>query len=151
MIFTKVREVFVPHRFKNKNLLQFLHRYHGLWETWKIQMSQENFCTGIHHFDQWWDSQFLNNQIDSKWKNSSFYGKYTSMDFRRAISGQILTTGRHPKVACNQRYVFLHQHSPFLTSDGTVSFWTPKWTPNGTNQAYLEIILPYLSNDPSRA
>ena len=114
-------------------------------------MSRENFCTRIHHFDQCWDSQILNNKMDTKWITSRIFGRYTSIAFQRAISGKIPTTGRHPKVACNQHYVFLHQHSPFLTSVGKVNFWTTKWTPNETNQAYLEIILPYISNEPSRA
>ena len=38
-------EVFVHHRSKKKNLLHFLHRYHGLGEMSKIQVSQENFGT----------------------------------------------------------------------------------------------------------
>ena len=108
----------------------------------KIQMSRKDFCTRIHHFDQCWDSKIFNNQMDTKWKTSRIFGNYTSISFERAIAGPILTPGRHPKVACKQHYVFLHQHSPFFTSVGKVKFLTTKWTPNEKNQEYLEIKPP---------
>ena len=40
-----VRDFFVHHRSKKKNLLQFLHKYHGLGAMSKIQVSRENRCT----------------------------------------------------------------------------------------------------------
>ena len=102
-------------------------------------------------FYQWWDNQFFNTQMDTKWNKSRIFGNLTSLAFQWAISGPILTPGRHPKVACNQRYVFLHQDSPVLTSVGRMNFWTTKWTPNEKIQAFLEIRLPHLSKEPSRA
>ena len=102
-------------------------------------------------FDQWWDSPFLKAQMDTKWKNSSFSGKNTSTYFQRAISRPIPTPGRHSKMAYKQLDAFLHQDSPVLTSVGKINFWRIKWKPNENIQVFLEIILPHLSNEPSRA
>ena len=113
-------------------------------------MSRENFCTRIHHFDQWWDSQFLKAQLDSKWKNSSFSGKKTSTSFQRAISRPIPTPGRHSKMVYKQLDAFLHQDLPVLTSVGKINFLRIKWTPNDKIQIFLESRLPQLSNEPSR-
>ena len=54
---------------------------------------------GFTSFDQCWENEFLNNQMDSKWKNSSCYGNYTSTYFQQAISRPILTPGRPSKWA----------------------------------------------------
>jgi len=102
-------------------------------------------------FDQWWDSQFLKAQMNTKWKNSSFSGKTTSTSLQRAILRPIPTPGRHSKMVYKQLDAFLHQDSPVLTSVGKINFWRIKWTPNDKIKVVLESILPQLSNEPSRA
>ena len=102
-------------------------------------------------FDQWWDSQFLKAQMDTKWKNSSFSGNKTSTYFQRAISRPILTPGRHSKMAYKQLDAFLHQDSPVLTNVGKITFWRIKWTPNEKIQVVMEGRLPQISNEPSDA
>ena len=39
----QLKEIFVQHRSKKKNLLHFLHRYHFFREMWKILLPQENW------------------------------------------------------------------------------------------------------------
>ena len=45
---TKVKEVFVHHRPRNKNLLLFIHRYYDLGQMQKTQLLQEVFYTSGH-------------------------------------------------------------------------------------------------------
>ena len=106
---------------------------------------------GFTSFDQCWENKFLKDQMDTKWKNSSFSGNNTSTSFQLAISRPMPTPGRHSKMVYKQLDAFLHQDLPVLTSVGKINFGRIKWRPNDKIQVVLESRLPRLSNEPSRA
>ena len=147
MNFGKLREVFVHNIPRNKNLFQFLHRYHGFVAMSKIPLPQENW---MH----------LWSDLGKIKLSPSMVGQMTCMmsqmitrqkDLSNELSWAIWSWGRPSKVDCNSTLPWGSLILLILTSVGRFGFWQGKWTPNWKIPLGLEIRLKYISNTLSHA